>query len=125
MLDKKIIMIIKKRGGGRREKRIRQKKNETAYPMENFKGPFLCSFVYFSCDFFLMPFLESERAREKSHRKHSHHEKHQELGKLSEGTRKVRILNKRQGIRNLPKVPLFVTFASRKNSSFWWSIPLC
>lgn len=91
---------IKKKGGGGEEKRFRQKKNETAYPMENFKGqvPFLCSFVYFSCDFFFFffSFLESERAREKSHRKHSDHEKHQELGKLSGRTRKARILNKRK-----------------------------
>lgn len=67
--------------------------------MENFKGqvPFLCSFVYFSCNFFfLMPFLGSERAREKSHRNQSRHEKRRELGKLSGGTRKGRILNKRQ-----------------------------
>lgn len=49
--DHKSMLDLKKKIGGGNSGR---KKNETAYPMENFKGqaPFLCSFVYFSCGFF-------------------------------------------------------------------------
>lgn len=48
--------------------------------------------ILFSFSFF----LETKTAREKSHRKYSDREKHQELGKLSGGTRQTRILNKRK-----------------------------
>lgn len=99
--------------GGGRTKKIQAEKNETAYPMENFKGqvPFLLSFAYFSCDFFFFSFLE--RAREESHRKYSDHKKHQELGKLSEGMRKARILGKRKAFVICQKFFYLL----------WWSIP--
>lgn len=80
---------------GGEEKIFRQKKLETAYPMENFKGQVqFCSLLLTFPVIFFFSFLE--RAREESHRKYSDHEKHQDLGKLSGGMRKARILSKRK-----------------------------
>lgn len=83
-------------GGGRR-KRFRQKKKsllilrKTSKAKSHFCSLLLTFPVIF---FFFFSFLE--RAREESHRKYSDHEKHQELGKLSEGMRKARILGRRK-----------------------------
>lgn len=94
------------------QKRFRQKKMRLLILWKTSKAKsHFCSLLLTFPVIFFFSFLE--RAREISHRKYSDHEKHQELGKLSEGMRKARILGKRKAFVICQKFFYLL----------WWSIP--
>lgn len=82
---------------GRRKKIQAEKKRHCLSYGKLQRPSHFCALLFtFPVILFSLSFLETKTAREKSHRKYSDREKHQELGKLSGGTRQTRILNKRK-----------------------------
>lgn len=93
MLTKAFKRLKKRPGegrGGEEERDSGRKKMRLLILWKTSKAKSHFCALLFTFPVFFFSFLESERAREKSHRKHSDHEKHQRLGKLSGGTRKAR-----------------------------------